>query len=141
VDKENFETVCVCFNQQDIPKFVGPHALPSIWMEPYKQAQSTPEEEVIELVSKVTALLFNAVDKRDVSTLNLLHKHHRIDFDTWNGDGMTVLQIASEKGLLEVVEWLIDEAKVGLDVAGLNGFRAIHYAVKRLKFQYILFII
>lgn len=103
-------------------------------MEPFEEPikSPTPMEQVDELISKVVNVFFRAVSEGDLETVKILHdEHHKIKFDAWTDKGMTALQVACEKNHKELVEWLINEAQAGLDVVGIQGFRAIHYAVQR----------
>lgn len=105
--------------------------LPSAWMECCEPVRPDPEAEIMECAAKVASLLFKAVDEGDLRLLKIYNKHSFINFDARNVDGITALQKACEKGHKEIVKWLIDEAKVDLNLAGEGGFRAIHYAVQR----------
>ncbi len=102
-------------------------------MEPYDQLiqQPSPKEDFADCIAKLAGLFFKFLGNGDLQSVKELHKHHRIDLDALNCDGMTALQVASVKGHTEVVQWLITEVKVSVNTAGTNGFRAIHYAVQR----------
>lgn len=127
--------VHVQFNDENLYNWVSSNfPLPSEWMEAYHPDPATPaliSDQVTELVSKGIDLFFHAVDGGDLETIKKLHQHYRIEFDAWKRGGRTALQVACEKNQKELAEWLINEAKVGLNVAGIQGFRAIHYAVQR----------
>lgn len=134
VDEENPDKLFVQFNDVNLYKWVSRlYPLPSDWMEDCTPEQSSPafEEQVMELIDKGIGLFFHAVDEADLDAIKELHKHYRIDFDAWKRDGMTALQVACKKNHKELAGWLINEAKVGLDVNGIQGFRAIHYAAHR----------
>lgn len=115
--------------------FYGAAPLSSAWMELYHQPiqQFSPEEELAECAVKVAALFFKFIESGDLQNAKTLHEHHKIDHDALNGDEMTALQVASNKGYTEVVQWLIGVVKVSVNAAGINGFRAIHYAVQRYQ--------
>lgn len=101
-------------------------------MELIQLAKPTLEQEILDGVSKAAPLLLKAVQEGDLPAVKLLHKHHKFNYNAQiNSDGMTPLQIACGKGYKDLVEWLIDEAKVDLDLAAEKGFRAVHYAVQK----------
>ena len=134
IDEENPDKLFVLFNDESHYKWVSRHfPLPSDWMEEYtpESARSALKEQVTELAAKGIDLFFQAVDEGDLDTVKELHKYYRIDFDAWKRDGKTALQLACEKNHKDLVEWFINEAQVGLDVNGIQCFRAIHYAVQR----------
>jgi len=100
-------------------------------MELNEPAELTLEQQILDGVSKAAILFFKAVQEGNLTVVKIHHNHHEFNYnDRINSDGMTALQIACEKGYKNLVEWLIDEAKVDLDLASEKGFRAVHYAVK-----------
>jgi len=134
IDEKDPDRLYVQFNDESLYKWVSRRILlPSVWMEDYAPEQPRPtlKEQVTGLVSKGIDLFFHAVDEGDLDTIKELRKHYRVDFDAWKRDGKTALQLACEKNHKDLVEWFINEAKVGLDVNGIQGFRAIHYAAHR----------
>lgn len=75
-------------------------------------------------------LFFKAVDRGDLRIAKLLHNRYGVDVDALNADGKTALQLASENGQIDIVQWLLKETKVDIEKPGMNGLRAIHCAVK-----------
>ena len=101
-------------------------------MELIQLAKPTLEQEILDGISKAAPLLLKAIQEGDLAAVKLLHNHHKFNYNARiNSDGMTALQISCEKGYKNLVEWLIDEAKVDLDLAAEKGFRAVHYAVQK----------
>jgi len=127
----------VQFNDASLYKWVSRSTpFPSEWMEalnikPNGLLYPTPKEEVSNLVSKGIDLFFQAIDEGDLGAIKELHKRFSIDFDARNRDGMTALQVACEKNYKALARWLVSEAKVSLDLGGIQDFRAIHSAVQR----------
>jgi len=97
-------------------------------MEPFKTSHPEQDEELAELMEKEQALFFRAVEKGNLRVAKLLHHRHGVDVDAYNPDGRTALHVACKEGYVDLVEWLIDEAKAEIEKATYNGFRAIHYA-------------
>ncbi len=85
---------------------------------------------MVEVLSKSTALFFKAVNRGDLRIAKLLYSRYGVDVNALNADGKTALQLASGKGHQEIVTWLLNETKVDLEKQSLNGWRAIHFAVK-----------
>jgi len=133
VNEDNPEKLYIEFIDETIYGwFFRGKPLPSAWMEHNEPAQLNSNQKLIDVVTKITKKFFKTVDRGDLQTIKLLHYHHRIDIGgARNANGMTALQLACEKGYKEVINWLIEEAKVGIDVIGTRDFRAIHYAVRR----------
>lgn len=110
--------------------FNGAAPLSSAWMEPYDEIiqQVSPVEELAECTAKVTAIFFKLIESGDLQNSKMLLQP-KINVESLNGDGMTALQVASDMGHTEMAKWLILKIKVSLDAVGINGFRAIHFAV------------
>jgi len=104
---------------------------PSDWVEPFQLVNPALDEELLDLASKALALFFKAVDEGDLRVFKLLLINYAVlDADDSNDlDGRTALHIASLKGHYELVEWLLNEAKVDIEKPDFRGFRAVHFAV------------
>lgn len=103
--------------------------LPSAWMEPFQSPNPSIDKERLELASKQVALFFRAVEVGDLRNAKLIHDHHGVDADVRNPEGKTALHLASKKGYQELIEWLLNEAKVDVDQPDSKGNRAIHFAI------------
>ena len=104
--------------------------LPSSWLEKFETNHSDLEAELVEAIIKNEVLFFKAVDRGDLRIAKLLHNRYGVDVDALNADGKTALQLASENGQIDMVQWLLNETKVDIEKPGMNGLRAIHCAVK-----------
>ncbi len=123
--------VFVRFDDAEIHQWLPSNvSLPSAWMDPFYTAHSALNRELLDLFSWEFALFFKAVNEGDLRTAKILYNRQLgVDVETRNSDGKTVLHIASRKGHTDLVEWLVEEAKVDVDKPDLKGFRAIHLAI------------
>ena len=104
--------------------------LPSAWMDLYETALPSYSKELQELASKEVTLFFQAADGGDLRTAKLLHCRHGVNADeARKPDGKTALHLASLKGHYDLVQWLLEKAKVNVNKPDNRGYSAIHYAV------------
>jgi len=104
--------------------------LPSSWMDPYQSAHPAIDRELLELYSLELALFFKVVSEGDLRTAKLLYNRQPgVDVEARNPDGKTALHVASRKGHTNLVEWLLNEAKVDANKPDAKVYRAIHHAV------------
>ena len=114
-------------------------SLSSAWIEPFKPTsviKSCLDVEIEDFVrnSIVTSVqfFFRAVHSGNLPAVKTLYSHYKMDVDALDvNHGMSALHVACKNGYLDLVEWLLNEVKANLEVQDKNGFRAIHFAVKR----------
>lgn len=135
------EKVHVDFKNQKIFEWlpIG-KSLSSAWMEIFKPATtitSSLDVEIEDFVRNSTAtsvkFFFRAVHSGNLSAVKTLNSLYRVDINALEDvkDGMSALQLASKHGYLDLVQWLLIDAKANLDLQDKTGSCAIHYAVKR----------
>jgi len=100
-------------------------------MEPFNTSHSKQDDELAELIEKEQALFFRAVENGNLRVAKLLYSRHSVDVDALNSFGNTALHIACKSAFVNMVEWLIGEAKADMEKANPKGLRPIHYAVIR----------
>lgn len=132
VDERNpAHNVFIRFDDAEIHQWLPSDvSLPSAWMEPFQTAHPAIDRELLDLYSLEFALFFKAVNEGDLRTVKILYNRQPgVDVEARNSDGKTALHIASRKGYIDLVEWLLNEAKVDVNKPDLKSFRAIHHAV------------
>lgn len=113
--------------------------LPSAWMDSFQSAHPAIDRELLELFSLESSLFFKAVSEGDLRTAKLLYNRQLgVDAEARNSGGRTALHVASRKGHTDLVEWLLNEAKVDVNKSDVKGYRAIHHAVLGYLLIYIL---
>ena len=100
-------------------------------MEPFKTPYPEQDKELAELIEKEQSLFFRVVEKGNLRVAKLLYSRHSVDVNALNSAGTTALHIACKCGFVDMVEWLIDEAKADIEKAIDSGHRAIHFAANR----------
>jgi len=133
IEQKNPNRVYINFADPTIRKRISKEkSLPTGWMESFEPpCKSQLDKEFDDYISKGIKLLFRAAENGNLQIIKDLFSNQKMLINALNSTGMTVLQIACQKGRENVVQWLLDEAKVNIDERNTrNGFRAIHYAVK-----------
>lgn len=133
IDNKNPNRVFINFDDPTIRKRISKDkSLPTGWMEPFEPpCKSQLEKEFDDYITKGMRLFFRAVESGNLQVIKNLYSHQKMLINAQNSTGMTVLQVACQKGREDIVQWLLDDAKVNLEEKNKrNGFRAIHYAVK-----------
>ena len=138
-ERDPTKNVFIRFDDAEIHQWLPSNvSLPSAWMDPFYTAHPAINRELLELFSSELALFFKAVNQGDLRTAKILYNRQPgVDVEARNSDGKTALHIASRKGHTDLVEWLLDAAKVDVDKPDLKGFRAIHLAVLGYNYYYV----
>jgi len=98
-------------------------------MEPFQSPNPSIDKERLDLGAKLVALFFRAVGEGDLRNAKLIHERHGVDAEARNPEGKTALHLATQKGYIELIDWLLDEAKVDVNQPNSKGYRAIHFAI------------
>jgi len=129
IDTNDHEKVYIKFNDVNIHKWMlKEKSLSSSWMERFDPAKCVMDMKLVDFMSQGVNLFIHAVKKGDIGAAKFIYDHHRIDFNDWNANGVTALQVACLNGHKDLVRWFLERSKINIEERDIDGLRAIHYA-------------
>lgn len=127
------DKVLVQFDRDEIYNWLDKDkSLPSMWMKEFQTIQLSFDKEVDAWIEKGSDLFLKAIDIGDLKRADLLYKKDNVVADAARDSvGRTALHVACMRGQKEIVQWLLDGAKMDLEKPDHLGSRPIHYAVQQ----------